>query len=117
MGSFSVLVHVVYVLALELIARVPPLIPLPLANPYLLFSAAHGLSPLDAAWALFAGLALLSLAAFVVGRLIGWAAFEFGEKSRFYGPLSDVIQSAAGDDKFITAYVLTKLTEGTRVLG
>ncbi|HTU09859.1 MAG TPA: hypothetical protein VMG08_03085 [Allosphingosinicella sp.] len=116
-GALSVAVHVVYVLLLKLIEQLPPLLPLPLANPYLLFVEPIRTHALDAAWALFSGLAFLTLIAMFLGYLFGLAALKWQDKSRFYGPISDVIESAKGDDKFITAYVLTKIQENGRLVG
>lgn len=116
-GAFSVIVHVAYVLLLKLNAVLPVLIKLPPANPYILFIDPPEVHALDAAWVLFCGLLFLSLVALVVGYLAGKLLMRRRDKSLFYGPLSDVIQSAMGDDKFITAYVVTKISEGTRLLG
>jgi hypothetical protein len=116
-GAFSAAVHFIYVIVLKAVLLLPPIIPLPLANPYLFFAEPRALPALDAAWALFSGLALLSLLAAATGFLAGRATLRWGDKSRFYGPLADVIHSANGDDKFLTAYVITKLEEGKRLVG
>lgn len=116
-GGFSVGVHALYVLILKLAAQLPPFIPLPLANPYLLFVESTELSALDAAWVLFSGLAFLAIMAVITGFLTGRAALAIAGKSRFYGPLSDIVESAKGDDKFITAYVLSKIQNDERLIG
>ncbi len=117
-GTFSVAVHTLYVILLWSAATLPALVPLPAANPYLLFTETSGLSALDAAWALFSGLLLLSLTAACTGWLAGKSLMLRGNRAHvFYGPLADVIRSAEGDDKFITAYVVTKIAEGKRLVG
>lgn len=116
-GFFSVVVHLVYIASLTTIAKLPPLISAPVANPYLLFTADPSLAPLDAAYALFAGLTLLSILAAVVGFITGRIAMLRKESGLFYGPLADVIRSSAGDDAFITAYVVTKIAHQDRLVG
>ena len=112
-GAFSIAVHTIYVVGLKSIAALPPLIPLPLANPYALFAEPHGLAPLDLAFALFAGLLLLSALAFVLGLVTG----RFVRRSYFYGPLAEVLESAEGDDKGILAYVVSKIEKDGMLVG
>lgn len=49
--------------------------------------------------------------------MAGWTALKVVDASVFYGPLAKIIQSSSGDDKFITAYVLSKIEEGSRLVG
>ncbi len=116
-GFFSVVVHLAYIIGLKAVAALPPILPAPLANPYLLFTTDPSLAPLDAAYALFAGLTLLSLLAAAVGFVAGRLAMLRKESGLFYGPLADVIRSATGDDTFITAYVVTKIARDDRLVG
>lgn len=112
-GAFSIAVHMLYVTGLMLVSRIPPLLPLPLANPYALFAEPHGLAPLDIAFALFGGLLLLSGLAFLLGLVTG----QFVRRSYFYGPLAEVIESADGDDKGILAYVVSKIEKEGALIG
>jgi hypothetical protein len=116
-GAFSIGVHFLYIFALDAASSLPPIFPLPLADPYLLFVPPRGLTSSLAAWTLFSGLFFLSITSLVVGWLTGLIARSVVDPSVFYGPLADVIESAKGDDKFITAYVLSKIEEGTRLVG
>ncbi|MBS87866.1 MAG: hypothetical protein KKB67_09795 [Alphaproteobacteria bacterium] len=116
-GCFSVIVHAVYVLLLKLVIQLPPTIPLPLSDPYRPFVAVKGDNAIDLAWAFLSGLLLLSLLAALIGLMVGRAAIKWMDKSLIYGPIADVIESANGDDKFITAYVISKMSEGTRFVG
>lgn len=116
-GGFSVLIHVLYVVCLKLTILLPPLVSLPLADPYQLFAPARTLPALDLAWGFLSGLLLLSVLAAIVGLITGLLVIRFIDKSLIYGPLADVIESASGDDKFIIAYVVTKMSEGDRLIG
>ena len=109
-GAFSVAVHLLYVVALMLVARLPPILPLPLANPYIGFAEPRGLAPLDLAFALLAGLLLLSALAFAIGLLAG----RFVPRPFFYGPLAD---GGEGDTKVILAFVLSKIEQEGRLVG
>ena len=67
-GLFSGYVHFISVAALFASAASPPLVPLPLANPYRLFTTeVAGLDSLDAAFSLFFGLAWLCATALLTG--------------------------------------------------
>lgn len=116
-GGFSVVVHLAYVLLLKAVACLPPLLPLPLADPYLLFSPDPHVRTIDAAYALFSGLVGLSVLALLVGYLAGWLLMRREDKSIFYGPLSDLLESGHGDDRFISAYVISKIGDEERLLG
>lgn len=117
-GGFSVLVHWLYVAGLTGVAALPPFLPLPLADPYRPFiTTSDGEPPLDLVWSFLSGLLLLSALAVAVGWLAGRAAIARLDKALVYGPLADVIDSASGDDKFITAYVVTKTGDANRLLG
>lgn len=116
-GGFSVFIHATYVAALFLVSRLPVLVPLPLADPYKALIDPTHTPALDLAWSFLSGLLLLSAMAVAVGLLSGWIALKCLDKSLVYGPLADVIISAKGDDKFITAYVISKISEGNRLIG
>lgn len=116
-GGFSVLIHATYVAVLQLVSLLPALTRLPLADPYLVLAAPAGARPLDLAWSFLSGLTLLSTLAVAVGLASGWLAIKCLDKSLVYGPLADVIENAKGDDKFITAYVVSKIHEGNRLIG
>ena len=116
-GGFSVVTHVIYAGSLQFISGMRERIPLPLADPYHLFETTPGIPALDLAWSFLSGLLLLSVLAVIVGLIVGWLALKFLDKSLIYGPLADVIESAKGDDKFITAYVVSKISEGDRFIG
>ncbi|HEX8626352.1 MAG TPA: hypothetical protein VF782_14920 [Allosphingosinicella sp.] len=115
-GGFSVAVHLAYVLALQLILLLPPLIPLPLANPYALFTAQPEVGSLAAAYSLFAGLSGLGVLAYGIGFASG-LLMALGDKSLFYGPLTEVFQKGEGDDRFIAAYVVSKIAHEKSLLG
>lgn len=117
-GSFSVAVHFLYVILLFCISRVDPFIPLPLSNPYIfLADDVTGLGTLSSAYALFSGLVFLCGLAAIIGFLFGKLLLLRDDKSTFYGPLSDVLHSAQGDDHFIVAYVVSKIVQENRLLG
>jgi hypothetical protein len=116
-GGFSVAVHFLYILILKAIVSLPPRIPLPLADPYVLFSPDPHLTTSDAAYALFSGLVGLGILALVLGRVAGWLLMRREDKSIFYGPLSDLLESGHGDDSFISAYVISKIGDEKRVFG
>jgi hypothetical protein len=116
-GGFSVAVHFLYVLLLKGILSLPPLIPLPPADPYALFSPDPQVRTLDAAYALFSGLLGLSILAVALGYGVGWLLMRREDKSIFYGPLSDMLESGHGDDGFISAYVISKIGDDKRVFG
>jgi len=116
-GAFSVGVHFLYIVLLKLTAYLPQIVPLPLADPYILFAATPFAEPDAAAYALFSGLVGLSLVAFGVGFALGRVIMCREDKSLFYGPLSEIIERAHGDDRFITAYVITKIGDEKRLVG
>lgn len=116
-GGFSVLVHFVYILGLLANGLLPPCIPLPAPNPYGLFAPDPKVQTLDAAYQLFSGLLLLCMAAAIVGYLVGAALMLRRDKSFFYGPLTEVLEKGAGDDAFITAYVISKIQKDERFVG
>ncbi|MCC6924800.1 hypothetical protein [Novosphingobium sp.] len=116
-GIFSVIVHLAYVLALWCVAAIPPIIALPLANPYQAFLAQPGSSTLELAWSFWSGMFLLCCFAVALGFTAGRIALSRLDKSKIYGPLADVIESAKGDDKFIVAYVITKMIHDDRFVG
>lgn len=117
-GGFSVLVHFMYVLALKTAVQLPPITNLPLANPYIFFGNAHQeFNTVNDAYALFLGLIGLCALAVALGYLIGVAALHREDKSVFYGPLAEIVAKGIGDNSFITAYVLTKMTNADRPIG
>jgi hypothetical protein len=116
-GGFSVLVHFIYNVGLWTATKLPTLIPLPLADPYALFAAASALQSPEAALGLFAGLLGLCLTAIVTGYVAGRAAMLRRDRSFFYGPLTELLQAGEGDDKFITAYVISKLEANGKAIG
>ena len=117
-GLFSVLVHFVYATGLVIAISFPSVTALPAANPYQLFTAeAEHLSGLHAAFSLFFGLVMLCLTALVSGYVGGRLVMRWGDKSVFYGSLADIIASGEGDQRFITAYVLTKVRHDARSIG
>jgi hypothetical protein len=115
-GGFSVLVHFVYSVGLWAATALPTLIPLPLADPYALFAPAPGRGSPDAALGLFAGLLGLCLTAIATGYVAGRVMLR-RDKSFFYGPLTELLQAGEGDDKFITAYVISKLQADGKAVG
>lgn len=116
-GIFSVTVHLIYVVILQLVTCIPAWTSLPLANPYRAFLVEPGISALELAWSFWSGLLWLCCLAAVAGFGAGrWALLNL-DKSQIYGPLADVIESAKGDDKFIIAYVITKMIHDDRFVG
>lgn len=115
-GAFSVIVHFVYSLILQIVSMLPST-QLPLANPYALFAMHPDGHPLQAAYELFSGLLCLCATAILIGNVTGRLMMRRADKSFFYGPLSDLLTSGHGDDAFITAYVISRIEEGRRVLG
>jgi hypothetical protein len=116
-GGFSIIVHALYVLGLRIVSTLPEWTSLPLADPYRPFAAPVTGPSLDIASAFLSGLCLLSVLAALLGFLGGKIAIRCLDKALVYGPLADVIESANGDDKFITAYVVTKISVGDRFVG
>lgn len=116
-GGLSIGVHTIYILALWVVSKIPNFFHLPLANPYLVFSNSVPVDGTITAWSLFTGLLFLSLIAVILGAISGKILLKIQGKTRFYGPLTDIITSSVGDDKFITAYVITKVSDGNRLLG
>ena len=117
-GCFSVAVHFFYVAVLMAISKAPSCLPFPLANPYALFAQeSSGVATLQSTYAFISGLAFLCLIAVVVGYLAGRVILLREDKSLFYGPLTDIIHSAQGDDTFIVAYIISKIAHDSRLLG
>lgn len=117
-GLFSVIVHFVYATGLVIAMSVPSITTMPAANPYQLFTTDAGhLSGLHAAFSLFFGLIMLCLTALVSGYVGGRLVMRWGDKSVFYGSLADIIASGEGEQRFITAYVLTKVRHDARAIG
>lgn len=117
-GLFSVVVHFLYAAGLRAAMAIPSSARLPAADPYQLFTpgAAH-LAGSDAAFSLFFGLMWLCAVALLVGYLAGRVAMRFGDRSLFYGALADIIARGEGGNRFITAYVLTKMRHDARAIG
>lgn len=116
-GGLSVGVHSTYILILWTLPKITTAGYLPLANPYLVLSDPAPTDGTVIAWSLFTGLLFLSLIAIFFGAIFGKIILKIQGKSRFYGPLTDIITSSVGDDKFITAYIITKVSDGGRLLG
>jgi hypothetical protein len=117
-GSFSVAVHFLYVVMLLCISKMDPLVSLPLANPYIfLASETAEQGTLAGVYAVFSGLVLLCILAALIGFLFGKLLLLRDDRSTFYGPLSDVLSSAKGNDRFIVAYVVSKIAQENRLLG
>lgn len=117
-GSFSVAVHFIYVIALLCLSNVKPRTWLPLANPYVFLSeTGFSSSSLLDAFSLFSGLTCLCLLAGAIGFAAGKLMLLRKDQSSFYGPLTDVLQSARGDDTFIVAFVLSKIVHENKLLG
>jgi hypothetical protein len=116
-GAFSIGIHAVYLAGLQLAAVLPPLVPLPPADPYLLFAPPPGASARDLAWALTSGLILLCAIAQGVGAVAGRTARRWRGPRAIYGPLADVIASAGGGDTVFTAYVVTRIEQDSRLVG
>lgn len=116
-GGFSLLTHTVYIGLLTAALAYPCKIGIPAANPYLAFSPSDHLSALGIAGRFAGGLLLLSLLAWLIGFCAGRMAILVLGISAIYGPLADVIESAKGDDKFITAYVVSKIAYEDKLVG
>lgn len=107
-GTFSLAVHLVYAAVLAGIARLPPLIPLPLADPYRPFLGTTAVVPV---LPLLSGLVLLCLLAVPIGQVAGRLTMRWGDPAIFYGALAEVIAQGQGDDRVIIAYVLAKIED------
>lgn len=117
-GVFSVVVHLIYVIALSVVNLLPAMVPLPLADPYrLLTGQAAATSGLATAQSLFFGLLWLCITALPTGFLAGKLVMRYFDRSIFYGALADVIDAGRGDHRFITAYVLSKVRHERRAIG
>lgn len=117
-GALSVIVHVAFVAGLWAVSQLPHWTALPLANPYRFFrDDSHGLVDLTDAFALMSGLSWLMLVAVVVGRGIGELYMRLSNRSIFYGPMNQLVIAADGPNRFITAYVLTKIEHEGAILG
>lgn len=116
-GFFSLLTHALYIALLSAAMSYPYESGLPPANPYLAFNPPGALFALQVAGRFATGLILLSLLAGLTGLVAGRLAIKLLGTSTFYGPLGDVIESGKGDDKFITAYVLSKISHEGRIVG
>lgn len=116
-GGFSVGVHLLFIVILAVTAQWPPLTPLLLADPYRFighlpsnFNYLHALQ-------LLGGLSILILTAIPVGRLTAAAMLEKGDPATFYGPMTEIIALSKGDDTFVTAFVISKISHEKKVLG
>lgn len=116
-GVFSIGVHFVYIVVLAIVRQYPPLIPLPLADPYRFLAGVSSTFDFREAFAMVGGLALMCLTAIPVGRLTALVVLEKGDKAIFYGPMTEIVMQGHGDDAFVAAYVISKLTEGDRLIG
>jgi hypothetical protein len=116
-GVFALLVHLIYIGLLAADSVLPSFVPLPQANPYQFFSTTVELGGIEGAFSLLGGLLFLSVLAYPVGRMVGWFYMTFSDQSIFYGPMTDLLAQAQGDNAFITAYVISKIAEGDRLVG
>jgi len=118
LGGFSLLAHFLYSTLLWLISRLPHCFELPLANPYIFTeNQFHALGSVTGAWTFFSGLFCLCVLAALVGALAGEISESVVGKGLFYGPLSEVYLKGEGANRFITAYVLTKVEADGKAIG
>ncbi|SOB87240.1 hypothetical protein SAMN06297144_2367 [Sphingomonas guangdongensis] len=117
-GGFSVITHCLYVLALIVAAALPPWTPLPLADPYAILLAGDPAGDrLQVVLALVLGLMWLIGLATLIGFVAGRFVLRYGDPAIFYGPLAEVLLAGRGPNRFINAYVLTKVGEEGRFVG
>ena len=117
-GAVSVAIHLLYVMILGAVSLLPPLIPLPLADPYeLLFGVPLSGEAIGLTFSLFAGLVWLCLLAVIAGFVIGRLVLRWGAGEFFHGPLQEIVSQGEGDDAFTVAYVLTKIEREGRMVG
>ncbi|WP_295527806.1 hypothetical protein [Novosphingobium sp. Chol11] len=117
-GGFSVVVHALFVSGLAGLHLFAPLIALPWADPYIFAEARlAAMSGNAAAFALFWGLFWLCGVAVLIGALAGRLCLRWGKHAILYGPLSQVYLQGNAPRRFITAYVLTKVSHEGKVLG
>lgn len=117
-GLFSVVVHLIYAVALKVAygIRAPAWLGvMPVADPYAPFTAAH--ADLDTALSLLLGLTGLCVLALPVGILAGRLVMLFEDKTIFYGPMAEVLAKTGSDKDFVIAYVLTKIEQDKRLIG
>lgn len=117
-GMCCIAVHAAYAIILAGVAGLPPLIPLPLADPYAVF-ALHSNADLtrDHVIGLLLGLIWLSFLADLTGRGAAWLGKRYGDPGVFHGPLADILTLNVGPNDFINAYVLTKTDVEGGILG
>lgn len=115
-GAFSLAVHLLYALALTLVADLPDVTGLPLANPYRFFAGdRYAAGQPDDVLAIFLGLTLLCFAAFAVGQIAGQVMMRL-DRVIFYGPMTELVAAGQGDSRYIAAYVLTTIEHGEGLL-
>lgn len=117
-GICCVVVHAAYAILLAGISHLPPLLRLPLADPYAVL-ALHSNADLTRAHVigLFLGLFWLCFLADILGRVVAWLGKYFGDPGVFHGPLADILTLNVGPNDFINAYVLTKTDVEGGILG
>ena len=117
-GLFSVVVHLCFVAGLVWVASLEPRLPLPLADPYHVFTPAGlKLQGRDEVFGFLLGLAWLCGLAMPLGYAGGAMLMRLGDRSIFYGALTDVVTAGRDDGRFIAAYVVTKLRHERRAIG
>lgn len=117
-GIFSIAVHCLYIAALALaMTRTSSLAALPPADPYRLLGSTTGVPAMSLAWSFLSGLLLLSVLAALVGFLAGRIIIVCGGQAFIHGPLAELIALGAGKHRYIAAFVVTKVSEGNRLIG
>lgn len=117
-GGFSLATHLCMSTIIWLISVSPGWTAIELLNPYAVFVPSNFS---DAAYSeiagLFAGLIITCLFGLAIGRLAGAVVMERGRTDLFYGPLHEVLRQGVGHERFIVAFVLTKIADGGHVIG
>lgn len=117
-GVFCIAVHAVYAILLAEFARLPALVPLPLADPYAVFALRSNADLTRShVIGLLLGLIGLGVTGELAGRIAAWLGKRYGDPGVFHGPLADILTLNVGPNDFINAYVLTKTDVEGGILG